>query len=166
MPDPTGLPHATASSRIAPAGAAETPTAQIVAAAVAILEQLRSPRLRGPFPFPGADDLARSAYLHELANWARAATLRSRRTLGARGVEAGLASARRLGMLAELLAAVEGAPNPQEAQAFADAGLGELAAGGWQRRPALRRASGFLDRMGYLGEVIRSAQRTRLAARR
>jgi hypothetical protein len=97
--------------------AVEARRAAIAASVLAILKTLRSPRIRGPFPYPTAD-LARSAYLHELATWARAAALRSRRTLGSRGVEQTLAAAERLAHAADLLARLESEPGLELAPAI------------------------------------------------
>ena len=88
---------------------AEARSAAISAMVTQALERLRAPRVRGPFPYPSAGDLARSAYLYELAKWGRAAALRSRRTLGSRGVEEALEAARRLTLAADLLAELESA---------------------------------------------------------
>ena len=70
-----------------------------------VLEIFAWPRIRGPFPHPAADDLANPAYLHALAQWGRAAALRSRRTLGDRGVQRVLEAAARLHGAADRLAA-------------------------------------------------------------
>lgn len=78
-----------------------------------VLTTFRAPQMRGPFPYPSAAELARPAYLRELAQWGRASALRSRKTLGARGVDEVLEAAARLQRAAALLAqsapAVEGA---------------------------------------------------------
>jgi hypothetical protein len=87
-----------------------TPPSETISAIVAdAMDRLRSTKVRGPFPHPTADDLARSGYLRALAHWARGAALRSRRTLGARGVEKTLDAARRLAFAAHLQAALESA---------------------------------------------------------
>jgi hypothetical protein len=121
---------------IAGGQAVEALSAAISVTVTAALERLRSPRIRGPFPYPCADDLARSAYLHQLARWARAAALRSARTLGSLGVEEALESARGLTLAADLLAVLENAPSQDLAQAAAFAALEGMELGASRRPPA------------------------------
>ena len=76
------------------------------------LKTLRAPRVRGPFPYPTDAELARPDYLRELARWSRQTVVRSRRTLGARGVAEALAAADWLDEAADLLAAPASGPRP------------------------------------------------------
>jgi hypothetical protein len=153
---------------VAEAQAAEMLKAAVAASVDDILAQLRSTRMRGPFPCPSANDLGQSGYLLSLANWGRATALRSARTLGPQGVDEMLDAAGRLGRVGALLADVESAPSEDAASAAAWAVLEEIRSGRLRSPPrtAPRLLSHFLDRLGYLGETIRASQRPRRARQR
>jgi hypothetical protein len=149
--------------------AAQDQAVEALSAAVAVivtdaLRSLSSPRIRGPFPRPQAEDLTRPACLHELARWSRAAVLRSQRTLGSQGVADGLAAAERLRLAADLLASAQTGPGPRSAEAAA-AALQRIEREGLLRLETVPlRGSKLLDLLGYLGEVVRAGQRPRNAS--